>query len=203
MIVCASSKKGEKMKYVMLTCMIAMLLFAGSPKEEAAAFDQSFAAFKNEYAGKSYFAAYEKLHSTMELFWEKTPLLLSNVRYVMGEDNTYGIYEPRVDNRFAAGEPIYLYLEPIGFAFMKNTAGYYDFGFKVDFTLEDEAGSVLGGQKDFASPNFKSWNHNTEVSLTFTYTFTGFGKGKYKVITNVRDAYSGKSATVEKWFYIE
>lgn len=191
------------MKYVMATCVIAVLLFAGSPQQEAAAFDESFAAFKNDYAGKSYFAAYEKLHSTMELFWEKTPLLLGNARFVTGEDNTYGIYDPRADNRFAAGEPLYLYLEPIGFAFKKNPAGYYDFGFKVDFTLEDEAGSVLGSQKDFATPNFSSWNHNTEVALTFTYTFTGFEKGKYKVVTNVSDAYSGKSATVEKWFYIE
>lgn len=191
------------MRYAILTCMVTLLLFAASPQQDAAAFDQSFAAFKNEYAGKSYFAAYEKLHATMELFWDKTPLLLGNARFVTGDDNTYGIYDPRADNHFAAGEPIYLYVEPIGFAFKKNPSGYYDFGFKVDFALEDDAGEVLGGQLDFATPNFSSWNHNTEVSLTFTYTFTGFEKGKYKVITTVRDAYSKKYATVENWFYID
>ena len=139
----------------------------------------------------------------MELFWENTPLLLRNARFVKDDDNSYGIYEPKDGNSFASGERLYLYLEPIGYAFKNNPEGYYEFGFTADFTLEDDKGNELGSQKGFANLNFNSWNHNTEVSVTFTYTFTGFDKGKYKVVTHVMDAYSGKSATVAKWFYIQ
>jgi len=191
------------MKYVMIFCMTVMLLFAGNPEKGAAVFDEAFAQFKSEFEGKDYFAAYGTLHSALELFWQRTPLLLNNVRFVKGEDNSYGIYQPRDNSSFASGEKLYLYLEPIGYAFKKNPNGYYEFGFTADFTLEDDKGNDLGSQKDFADLHFNSWNHNTEVALTFTYTFTGFDKGKYKVITHVKDANSSKSATTEKWFYVK
>jgi hypothetical protein len=121
---------------------------------------------------------------------------------VNSDDNTFGIYEPKEGNTFESGEPIYLYMEPIGYRFKKSQKGFYEFGFTADFTLEDENGNILGGQKDFADLNFTSWNCNTEIALTFTYTFTGFDQGKYKVVTHVEDAYSDKDATIENWFYI-
>ena len=192
------------MKCVVFGCMVVSLLFAqGAEKGVAATFDETYSQFKAELTKNDYFKAHAELHHLMEHFWEKTPLLLRNVRFVKGEDNSYGIYDPKDGNSFAPGEPLYLYLEPIGYAFKKNPKGYHEFGFKADFTLEDDKGNELGGQKDFANLNFSSWNFNTEVSVTFTYTFTGFDKGKYKVITHVRDANSDKNATVEKWFYIK
>lgn len=191
------------MKYAVTVCVAVLLMFAAGSQEEAVdSFEKSFSQFTSHFRAGEYFDAHAALHHSMELFWENTPMLLRNVRFVKGEDNSYGIYEPKDGNSFASGEPLYLYLEPIGYAFKKNPAGYYEFGFKADFTLEDEEGNELGGQKGFADLNFESYNHNTEVSVTFTYTFTGFDAGKYKVITHVMDAYSSKSATVAKWFYI-
>jgi hypothetical protein len=190
-------------KYVLVVCTAVLMLFTQSPAQTSAAFDGPFARFKGEFEQKEYYAAYETLHSALELFCEKTPLLLRSVRFVKDDDNSYGIYQPRENDKFASGEPLYLYLEPVGYAYKKNSAGYYEFGFKADFILEDDKGNELGGQEGFANLNFNSWNHNTEVSLTFTYTFTGFDKGKYKVVTHVTDANSKKSATVEKWFYVK
>lgn len=127
---------------------------------------------------------------------------LGNIRFVNGADNSYGIYEPRPNDVFTAGEPIYLYLEPSGYALTANPAGYYEFGFKADFPVADENGQVLGGQKDFANLAFKSWNKNTEIALTFTYTLSGLEKGRYKLITEVADARSAKKATAEEAFVI-
>jgi len=191
------------MKCAVIVCVTMMLLFAESPEKDTAVFEETFAQFNREFVGKDYFKAYETLHSALELFWQRTPLLLRNVQFVKSDDNSYGIYEPRDNNSFASGERLYLYLEPIGYAFKKNPKGYYEFGFTADFTLEDDKGNELASQKGFADLSFNSWHHNTEVALTFTYTFTGFDKGKYKVITNVSDANSSKSATVDKWFYVK
>ena len=189
------------MKYAIAASMM-LVMVSGICRAQENAFDGPFARFKSEFAAKDYYAAYATLHSAVELFCEKSPLLLRNVQFVRDEDNSYGIYQPKGGNEFAAGEPLYLYFEPVGYAYKKNQAGYYEFGFRADFVLEDDKGNELAGQEDFANLNFSSWNLNTEVSLTFTYSFTGFDKGKYKVVTYVRDANSKKSATVENWFHI-
>ncbi len=190
------------MKYVTAVGLV-LIFMSGLCGAQGDAFERPFARFKSEFAEKDYYAAYATLHSVVELFCEKSPLLLRNVQFVRDEDNSYGIYQPKEGNNFAAGEPLYLYFEPVGYVYKKNPAGYYEFGFNADFILEDDKGNELAGQKDFADLNFSSWNLNTEVSLTFTYSFTGFDKGKYKVVTYVRDANSKKSATVENWFYIK
>jgi len=93
----------------------------------------------------------------------------------------------REGDSFKIDEPIYLYIEPIGYTLKENQKSLYEFGFLADFTIESEDGKVLGGQKDFAKLNFKSWNYNTEIALTFTYTISGLEQGKYKIVTVVRD----------------
>jgi len=198
------------MKGMLVFCLSVSLLFAGETgkdTEKTAAtasdpFEIAFSQLRGSIEGKDYFKAYESLRSFIKIFWEKSPLLLNNVRFVKDDDNTFGIYEPKDGNSFSPGEPVYLYMEPVGYKFKKNPKGFYEFGFTGNFTLEDENGKILGGQKNFANLNFKSWRFNTEIALTFTYTFTGLDKGKYKVVTNVKDALSKKNATIENWFYI-
>lgn len=181
-----------------------VLLLAENPRiEELSSFKKSFAGFEKDFTTGEYYSAHAELHRLMELFWAETPLLLRNVRFVQDADNSYGIYEPKGSDTFSQGEPLYLYLEPVGYTFKKNPRGYYEFGFVADFTLEDDEGNVLAAQQEFADLDFGSWNYNTEVSLTFTYSFTGFEPGKYKVTTHVRDAFSKKSASIDKWFHIE
>jgi hypothetical protein len=170
----------------------------GVPAQMQAAFTQFGAALEKQ----DFAAALASLRSANENFWVMSPLLLHNPRFVKSDSNTFGIYEPKESDEFASGEVIYLYLEPFGYTVKKNLAGKYEFGFNVDFSLESESGEILGGQKNFASLPFSSWNFNTEVALTFTYTFSGLDKGKYKIITTVRDAGSDKSAVCEKWFTI-
>ena len=165
-------------------------------------FDASLAQFK-EAMGKSDDAgALAALRSTFEMFWEKTPLLLNNVKFVTNESASYGIYTPKATEEFAPGEVLNLYLEPVGQTLKRNERGQYDFGFRADFVLEDETGKVLGGQNDFVNPSFTSWNFNTEIALTFNFTFTGLQAGKYKIVLTVKDVQSTKTATANKVFTI-
>jgi len=202
------------MKKVFLLGLIVIVILAGCTKpaktgaaganaEAVGPFDAPFGAFKSAFEAKDYGQALAGLRSLLGSFWAESPLVLENAKFVKGDNNSYGIYEPRENDVFTAGEPIYLYVEPAGFAVTRNPAGYFEFGFKVDFQVVDDSGTVLGGQTDFAVLPFKSWNVNTEMSLTFTYTLSGLEKGKYKIITQVSDMHSAKKATNEKGFAIE
>lgn len=150
---------------------------------------------RNDYSG-----ALKALRSSFEAFRDRAPLLLENAKYVTNDSASFGIYDPRPDDRFAAGEVIYLYVEPVGQTLAPLGDGRSEFGFAADFSLEDEGGTVLGGQKDFANPKFSSWNTNTEIALTFNFSFSGLKPGRYKLLLTVRDAHSAKSASLEKAF---
>ena len=175
---------------------------AGAGTTPSGLFDSKLAQLKEAMEKNDDAGALAALRSTFEMFWEKTPLLLNNVKFVMSESASYGIYTPKATEEFAPGEVIYLYLEPVGQTLKKNERGQYDFGFTADFTLEDETGKVLGGQKDFVNPSFTSWNFNTEIALTFNFTFTGLQAGKYKIVLLVKDVQSAKSAAAVKVFTI-
>ena len=202
------------MRKIMVFGLAAMLALAGcSPKEKTMKaeakttalepFDSHYALFKTAFEGKEPGKALASLRSSLEAFWDQSPLFLENIKFVKGADNSYGIYEPKGGDVFAEGEPVYLYMEPAGYAVAKNPAGNYEFGFTADFQLEDESGKILGGQNNFANMPFKSWNFNTEISLTFTYTLSGLTKGKYKIITHVKDTVSDKRVTAENWFTVQ
>ena len=177
----------------MLVCMLSIPLFASDPYEGL------FSQVRNAIEGKDYPKALASLRSALQTFWGQSPLLLQNVRFVNGGDNSFGIYEPKQGDQFTSDKTIYLYMEPVGYTLKKNPNGYYEFGFTGDFSLADESGKVLGGQNEFAKLDFRSWNFNTEIALTFDYSISGVEKGKYKIITTVKDKFSDKKATTETW----
>ena len=175
---------------------------AGAGTTSSSPFDSSLAQLKEAMGKNDQAGAFAVLRSMFEAFWEKSPLLLNNIKFVMSESASYGIYTPKATEEYAPGEVIYLYLEPVGQTLKKNEQGQYDFGFTADFVLEDETGKVLGGQKNFVNPSFTSWNFNTEIALTFNFTFSGLQAGKYKIVLSVKDVNSAKTATVNKVFAI-
>lgn len=199
-------------KFLLLGLIFCLLLGSCSKanKEQAAVaktpsfepYDSFYASLKGSLEGKNYTQALSVLKSIREAVWAEAPLVIQESKFVKSSDNTYGVYEPEEDDTYDPGEPIYLYLEPAGYNILKNEAGYYEFGFSADFQLASETGEILGGQQQFASLPFKSWNPNSEVSITFTYNFSGLPAGKYKIITTVSDLNSEKKATVENWFRV-
>ncbi len=192
------------MKRLVIPGLAALLVVSfgcsGKTPSASGAFDAEFARVNEAMSKGDYSGALAALRSSFEAFRAKSPLLLENVKLVTNDSASFGIYDLRPSDEFAAGDVIYLYLEPVGQALKQAADGRHEFGFQADFSLEDAAGKVLGGQKDFASPRFSSWNYNTEIALTFNFTFSGLQAGRYKIVLTVRDAHSDKSATVERSF---
>src|SRR5690606_22789623 len=93
--------------------------------------------------------------------WDQTPLTFRNAQFVT-EAVTYGIYTPRADAVFKAGESLLVYAEPVGYGFRDNGDGTYSFGVDIDLAIRDTAGGEVVNQKDFASAVLSSRRKNRE-----------------------------------------
>lgn len=118
--------------------------------------------------------------------WNKAPLFYAKAILVENEPEGVGMYIEKKDNKFAEGDPIYVYVEPLGYTVSKKGENY-TFGIIADFALLDQDGNHLYEKKGFGSWNVESKDFNTEFFLFLRYSFTGIKPGKYRIITTLRD----------------
>ncbi len=118
--------------------------------------------------------------------WNKSPLFLKKALLIEDEPQGVGIYTERKDNKFAEGDPIYIYVEPAGYTVLKK-GDVYTFGLIADFAILDQDGNHLYEKKNFGRWSMKSKDFNTEFFLFLRYSFTGIKPGKYKIITTLKD----------------
>ncbi|HEY8565711.1 MAG TPA: hypothetical protein VIL65_09440 [Beijerinckiaceae bacterium] len=134
--------------------------------------------------------------------WEKTPLTARRAVFVTAPATIYGAFQERPSNTFKSGEPLYSYVEPVGYAWKSLGNGEYAFGLTVDFTIKRPNGQVLGGQEKFLNYAQTSRYRNQEVMVNLTLTISGAPPGDYIVTYTMRDANSAKTATIEQPFKI-
>lgn len=118
--------------------------------------------------------------------WNKSPLFYSKSILVENEPEGVGMYVEKKDNKFAEGDPIYIYVEPMGYTVVKK-GGNYSFGLAADFAILDNEGNRLYERKNFGTWSMESKSFNTEFFLFLRYSFTGIKPGKYRIITTLRD----------------
>lgn len=118
--------------------------------------------------------------------WNKSPLFYSRAILVENEPEGVGMYVEKRDNKFAEGDPIYIYVEPMGYTVTKKGENY-SFGLAADFAILDNEGNHLYEKKNFGTWSMESKNFNTEFFLFLRYSFTGIKPGKYRIITTLRD----------------
>jgi hypothetical protein len=80
---------------------------------------------------------------------------------------------------------------------LKKVGDSYHINITTDFLVSDDAGKVLGGQKDVIKFNNISPIPMTDFSLDLTYTLTGAPAGIYNFQTTVNDKNSTKSTKFE------
>ncbi|WP_428688481.1 hypothetical protein [Roseibium sp.] len=128
--------------------------------------------------------------------WKEAPLAIPTAVFVAAPADGYGIYTARADSVFAIGEPLLVYLEPVGFDW-KQENGLFRSLLTVDFDLSSPDGTVLAGQKEFGRFDFKSHVPNTEYMANLTLRVNGAPAGDYVLDLTVNDQIGGGSARVK------
>ncbi len=152
--------------------------------------------------GGNYDQAIDLIRAALSEAWLAAPLTLRNVTWVTEEPQAFGIYKPRPHNRFAPGETIHIYMEPVGYT-VKEEKEQYTFGLTVDFNLLDDKGKVLGGQKEFGQFGRTGYRFNTEFMLYLYFNISGIPDGKYFLEITANDQYGKKTATLKLPFNIQ
>ena len=135
--------------------------------------------------------------------WEQSNFSSEFATFVIPNSvNGYGIYDEHRSNIFKPGEPIVLYVEPIGFTHKKLTdeSGNALYNVKlipsviISSKIDNKSASI-----DFPPFAFTSHRKNTEAELTITVTQnTPIPEGEYKILYTIKDAQSNKSFDITK-----
>lgn len=146
--------------------------------------------------------AIEAAREALFAVWRAAPMAITKSVFVTADAGGYGLYTARDNNVFAQGEPILIYLEPVGFAW-KEEGGLYSSLMVVDFEIMSPQGEVLAGQKNFGQFEFHSHAQNTEYMANLTLNLTGAPAGSYVLGITLRDRHGGQTAVAEMPFEIQ
>ncbi|MBW2062579.1 MAG: hypothetical protein JRI95_13605 [Deltaproteobacteria bacterium] len=181
--------------------LIIWLAFCFGLAGTALAADPSIAIQQANYSyhNGDYTRTIVELRQALQGTWNKAPLTLNNVTWIIEPPDGYGMYEPRESDVFNPAEPILIYLEPVGFT-IKKVGPFYRFRLYADFAVLDAKDKLLGSQKNFAQYQVESRSLHTEYPMFFTFNFRELPPGKYKLQITIHDEYSDKEATLSKVF---
>ena len=143
------------------------------------------------------------------LAWNRTGFHSQFDTYVNSADG-YGVYEEHKSNVFKPGEPIILYVEPVGFTHLpingggvpntnSNNTKLYLINLTAGIVLSDKQGNILLGRENIPLLNVISHNKNTELFMNLRVTQSSlFPAGDYVVTYTVTDVPSGKNFKIVK-----
>jgi len=141
-------------------------------------------------------AAVEALREAILAVWSAAPFGLTRIETTIEAADGFRAYTPRAPGPYTAGEPLHLYIEPIGLTY-QVTNGTYEMGLKADFLLMDTQGAILGGQRDFADVPFRMHATPTDVFMTMSLGTEGLPPNDYILQVTVYDALGDGSVTKE------
>ena len=129
----------------------------------------------------------DKRDEAVQVAWEKTPFAIRQALFVTGKPGGFGMYTPRPDTPFKAGEQLVVYAEPVAFEWKGVEDDQYEFGFTVDFVLKTADGKIIGGQDEFANMIFKVASKTGKFFLSWIY-LTRATPGDYLLDFRIHDA---------------
>ncbi|QDZ01695.1 hypothetical protein FQ775_15690 [Nitratireductor mangrovi] len=186
----------------MLRGVMALMVAGGiSGAAAAGSIADKGAEAEKQFAAGQPIAAIETLDSAVAKIWDTMPLTVR--RAVLVESvSGYGIYAPRDKPAFGPGEAIVIYVEPIGFAYGKDSLGAGQIAFDIDLAIEDEAGTQVLQRENFVSVETPVRYRNREFHLTVNLNLSGAPTGKYVGRFLLKDRHSDKTAEFDVPFEI-
>ena len=187
-------------------CAVLLLLSLLAPLAALAnqAFNEAIAEARRGLKERDAGVALQALKEATAAAWRDLPFTALNVHLTAAAPAGYGRYVKRVDNIYRPGEPLIIYMEPVGFRVLRNKArGVYRYKLNADFNLVDAWGRVVGGRRSFGQFGEETHQFPDRFPLTFTISLAGLPPGDYKVETILRDMIAKKSYTVTTPIRIE
>ncbi len=194
--------KREVCLFVLPLVTLLALAAAPAPSRGDTLADRLSSAGSKAAAGR-HLEAFEDLKAAEFELWRQLPAMESRrVILVSEEPAFFGSYLPKPDNRYRTGEPVLIYVEPVGYTISEGE-GLYRFLLTADFTLVSGKGEILGGQRDFGRWEMTSRQPVTEFMMFFTYDFSGLSPGDYTIETLIKDANSDRTLTLNTPIVVE
>jgi hypothetical protein len=146
--------------------------------------------------------AIETMRSAAISLWKSAGFGLRRPMFVTRKPGGFGLFEPRPTAAFNQGEPLLVYVEPVGFAWNKEGDGYRAL-IVADFEIRSADGNILGGRKNFGQFNIASKLQNTEFMADLTINLTGAPTGAYVLGLTFHDRIGSKSSNLDLPFEIK
>jgi len=146
--------------------------------------------------------AMDALDQAAAALWDKAPLTFRHALWVQQPAAGFGAYLARANNVFAAGDPMFAYVEPIGFGW-RPLGDIFQTDLAADIRIADKDGHQIYEQKDFQKLSLVSHVKNREFMTRFVFTLNGIPSGQYIIETTLRDAITGKSGSFSLPFVIK
>ncbi len=171
--------------------LIASSIAAGPMADKAVEVETAIAA-------GDHVAAWTAVGALSEEAWNAAPQIgFTRVSLATELSVGYGIFNPKEDNKFKAGSPIFIYSEPWAYGFGNPGEGLYSINLAVDLDLSTEAGEALGSLKDIAKIEHVTRNKLRELNASVNFNLDGISPGKYRLRVTMRDQNSTKSGTFD------
>jgi hypothetical protein len=177
-----------------LLLLFALPVLAGPIADKAIEAEQAL-------AGNNPAAALAAMEAAYDRFWADMPMQVRNAQLVESASG-YGVFQPREGMAFKRGEPLEIYIEPLGYGYGNDGLGNKQIALTFDVALNDTAGKTLVQQRDLTKITVSSRTLNRELFNTITLNLGNTPVGRYVATFTVRDLNSAKQANFDIPFEI-